>query len=112
MAEFSGQDSIVRAAQRYIECNLSRPIRVADVAASAYTHRSNLYRIFKERLHTTVECYIADVRMERAAALLIDSAMGIAEIAERIGVGTPYLSRRFKEKFGCSPSRFRKRAGN
>ena len=49
--------------------------------------------------------YLAQWRMQLAATLLSATALGLAEIAERVGYGSEAaLSRAFKRQVGVSPA--------
>jgi len=53
------------------------------------------------------EC-IRDLRLKRAALLLKESGLTIAEVSYKVGFGNPkYFSRCFSQQFGCSPRDFK-----
>ena len=66
-------------------------------------------RVFKVLTGNTPICYINQLRISKAAALLSASQMSIAEIAAAVGIADEcYFSRCFKKQIGQSPSTYRK----
>ena len=67
--------------------------------------RSTLYhKLFKLTGQTPVE-YIRSVKLEKAASLLENSDMNVAQIAYSVGFATPkYFAKTFKAKFNILPS--------
>ncbi|KFL36462.1 methylated-DNA--[protein]-cysteine S-methyltransferase [Arenimonas donghaensis] len=49
----------------------------------------------------------ADPRLEQARRLLDEADLGLAELAEAIGLSATYLQRRFRQQFGLSPAEYR-----
>jgi AraC-like DNA-binding protein len=57
----------------------------------------------------SIKEFILDVRLKRAAQLLKDSDLTIAEISDRTGFANPkYFSVCFKRRFDISPTDFKK----
>lgn len=51
--------------------------------------------------------FIRNIRLQRAAQLLTENELSIAEIAERTGFSSSsYLSKCFQEMYGCRPSEY------
>lgn len=71
---------------------------------------AHLSRIFKELTGTNFSDYVADKKLQQAAALLInDRNISIGDIAKNLGYNTPaYFSRKFKEHFEVTPATYRK----
>lgn len=93
----------------YIHSNLSKPLRLADVASAGCLSPFHFHRLFASFHGETPHRYLTRLRLERARALLRGSSRAIAEVAmecgfESIGSFTSLFSRRF----GISPARFRK----
>ena len=56
--------------------------------------------------------WLARLRAERAATLLLQTTLSVQEIGERVGWSDlSYFARRFRAHFGCSPSAYRVRLG-
>lgn len=75
-----------------------------DVAVS----RTKLYQQLHTMLGITPRDFILSVRLKRAALLLTDTALTVAEVASRVGFATPRnFSLQFKKMFGVTPSEYR-----
>lgn len=69
--------------------------------------RSKLFEKMKALLNTTPRDYIQKRRMERAAELLKEGSLNIAEIAYKTGFGhPPYFTRVFKKYYGVTPTEY------
>lgn len=49
----------------------------------------------------------ADPRLEQARRLLDDADLGLADLAQAVGLSATYLQRRFRQQFGLSPAEYR-----
>ena len=79
----------------------------ALVRMSGLSH-GYLCRVMKERLHTTPSRYITDLRLAYASNLLLNSGQNITDIAGRVGYFSfSHFMRLFKNKYGCTPYKFR-----
>lgn len=48
-----------------------------------------------------------DPRLEQASRLLDDQDLGLAELADAVGLSATHLQRRFRQQFGLSPAQYR-----
>lgn len=88
----------------------AQPVRLPALAALAAMSESQLQRFFKRCTRMTVSDYLAQLRIGRACALLIDRDRPIALIAEEAGYGQPsYFTRQFRRVKGMTPMEFRRR---
>nr|WP_253904523.1 AraC family transcriptional regulator [Bordetella trematum] len=98
--------------RRYIERRLADPgLDPADIATQCAVSRSSLYRLFSS--HGGVAGYIQERRLLRAFARLsgLQPSTTIAMVAHQCGFSSEaHFSRRFRHRFGCSPSELRARA--
>lgn len=70
--------------------------------------RTTFYKKIKQITGTTPNEYIRSLRMNKAAELLKDDRLTIAEVGYQVGVGDPYyFSKLFKSFFGMSPTKYR-----
>jgi AraC-like DNA-binding protein len=90
----------------FIEANLTRPIAVAEIAAAAGIGVRALQSSFRKDLGRTPIQHIIDRRLEQAhGELRRDGRSPIAVIAARWGfVHMSDFSRRYRQRFGCTPS--------
>ncbi|MFC5377203.1 AraC family transcriptional regulator [Brachybacterium sacelli] len=71
---------------------------------------SYLSRLVRDHTGAAPLQLLAQIRAERAAALLIQTEEAVAKVGARVGWSDPaYFSRRFKEVLGVSPSEHRRR---
>lgn len=65
-------------------------------------------RVFMSRFGVLPKLYIDKLRLNKAAELLAETSMNVAEIAEMMGYQDPFhFSRRFKSVIGFSPRQYR-----
>lgn len=71
--------------------------------------RSHISHLFKQRNGESILEFCNGLRLEDARRLLLMSDRTVTEIAYDVGFRDPsYFIRRFKERYGASPHRFRK----
>jgi AraC-like DNA-binding protein len=81
---------------------------VAELARQLFVDRSHLFRRTRELLRETPSDLIRRARLERAAALLIEGAGTVAEVAYGVGFqSVSHFSQAFREAYGVSPSGYR-----
>ena len=79
------------------------------IAEKMNMSRASFYNKFKNLVGETPNEYINNRRLAKAQSLLLsDMGISIAEVAEALGFNSAnYFSRKFKEKFGLTPVRYR-----
>ncbi len=106
-SESAAFDPCVLAAQKLL---LETDTDVDEIAARCGVSRAALYAKFKNFLGLSPRCYREQAMLRRAAQLLEQPELSIAEIAREIGMPDPYyFSTRFRKFFGLPPSEYRKR---
>lgn len=89
----------------YMESNLD----VDTFAESLGYGRTTFYKKVKRIIGQTPNDYIKTLRMKKAAELLTDDTMTIAQVSYKIGIDDPYyFSKNFKSYYGISPTQYRK----
>lgn len=98
-----------RKLERIVNTRMRNPDLNIDVIASQFgMGRTNFYRKVRELMGMSPNDYLRKCRMERAAALIKDTNMPIAEICAQVGVpDAQYFSRVFKTFYGVPPSTYR-----
>lgn len=101
-------EGIARIVDQFLRDNLKRPIALTDVATIAGMSPRSVCRHFQQATGETIMDRLYNLRMERAATLLADSAMPLCEIACETGMPDPsYFCRRFRQFFNTTPEQYR-----
>lgn len=98
-------DRFMATGQPYINPSLSRK----ELAELMGISQDAIGALIKNERGVSVKAYINSFRLEEARRVLgSDSVETIADMAERLGFGTPRtLQRAFKERYGMSPTQYR-----
>lgn len=93
----------------HIEAHYATDLRLTDLAAVAGTSPYHFSRAFCHETGAPPYRYLVLRRVMHARALLVDTALPIAEIAERCGFHSPrQFAIAFRQHTGVSPSGFRR----
>lgn len=107
----SRDEVMLRAAMRLISRRLSAPFTLEEIAAGVGTYDKRLSSIFRQRLGMTVFAWIREERLRKSRQLLVDTTLGMQEIAENIGFRSACnFTTAFRERLGVTPSQYRKAA--
>ena len=94
----------------FIETNLDDDISLATVAREAGLSQWHYQRIFKALTKETLKNYIRGRRLAQALEKLLETRMGILDIALLAGYNSQEaFTRAFKERFALTPNEFRQR---
>lgn len=103
------QPSYVQMALNFIHDHYASDIRISQIAAYIGIDRSYLTSIFKAEKGISPSEYLIQYRLKRAARYLRTTDMKISSIAEKVGYRDALtFSRRFRQRYGMSPSEYRK----
>ena len=93
----------------FVEENLTSPnLSVEGLSTHFGMSRSSMYNRILELTGMTPVEFIRSFKLDRAAVLLLESNLTIAEIAYQTGFATPhYFTKSFKTKFNTLPSDYR-----
>lgn len=98
----------VKQAISYIQAAPSIKHTGKSIAEHLFISESKLRNAFKRELGTTIGDYI-DQCVFRQAKLLLQSSMSMDQISQQLGFCDQfYFSRRFKQRYGQTPSQYRK----
>ena len=98
----------VVAMVRYIVENLAEPMTNADVAAVTGLHQNYALSLFTRTMRLSMKKFIIRMRLLRARALLMESGVAIATVAEGSGFGSiSQFYDHFKSAYGLSPHAMR-----
>ena len=102
------QNETAKTLLTFVERNYGEPVTVDSLAAAAHLSRRECFRYFRRYTGRTPVEYVNDVRLAQAAHLLSTTALSLSAVGLSCGFPTQsYFSRRFREKFGCTPSAYR-----
>src|ERR1700761_3930992 len=99
----------INRVQVFIEKHLTERIRVADLSALVRSSPSYFSSAFKRTFGISPHAYVMSRRINMAAALMLNSAAPLSEIA--IGCGfadQAHFSRQFRRVMGRTPSAWRR----
>lgn len=100
---------IIRKCAKDIEKNFSTLYTLDSMAVETGLTQAKLQEGFKLLYSQTVTEYIRNVRLDVARDMIGNTELSISEIVYSIGFSSrSYFSKIFKEKYGISPSEFRK----
>ena len=93
----------------FMNANLHRRIRLAELAGAANLSSSRFSHAFKTQTGISPGEYLRRLRMEKARHLLATSVLRIKEIMAMAGYNSKsHFVRHFRRYFGLSPSGYRK----
>lgn len=99
----------VYPAMVYIREHYAQPISIETLAESCGMSVSAFRQNFKKRVGTLPNHYIDDIRLSKALQLLVNTELGILEIALACGYNSlSSFNSHFTAKYGVSPSSWKK----
>ena len=100
----------VQKAIDHIYTHLEEPITARELSRTAGINQQLLVKLFSQETGMTIKQYLAKLRCDAAAELLLDSRLSIQEIAAKVGyTDNNYFSKVFKANKGASPQDYRKK---
>ena len=99
----------LRRVEEYVEDNLARAIRIADLASLCGYSAAHFHRAFRRTCGMTPLEFVNHRRVRRALEILqAEDAVTMTELAERLGYASPnYFARLFRRLVGVGPARYR-----
>lgn len=106
--QLSPDEKLTHRAIRIIEEHLDDPdFNVQKLARELSHSQSNLYRKIKQVTDKSLVEFIRDVRLRKAAQLLNENELSVAQIAYSVGfTDVKYFRRHFKKLYQVNPSEF------
>jgi AraC-like DNA-binding protein len=92
----------------WVRNRLAEKLTLEQAARKAGLSIPRFTRVFRESAGVSFVRYVNQARLQNAAALLRETAMNVAEVAQAAGFSDQsYLDRLFKRSFGASPTAYR-----
>ena len=102
----------VLEAARYVRRHYREPIDLKTLAGVVFLHPVYLGQVFHRETGKSLRDFLAEVRVQEAIHLLLESEIGTVQIGERVGYQTPSsFFRAFRAQTGMSPGRYRSTRG-
>ena len=97
--------SRIRDAENILITRLQDPPTIPELAKMAGVNQQTLKKGFKQLYGDTINSYLNTKRLEQAEVLIKNGGLVLQDIASEVGYNHPsYFSRRFKQKYGVTPS--------
>ena len=104
---------IVNDIKKYIDENYDKAITNNGLGDKFLYHPNHLNRLFKTHTQRSIREFIIDVRLTKAVSMLNKTNLSITQIGEACGFSSSaYFIKKFKEKYGISPLKFRNQKFN
>lgn len=102
------EKAFMARATQLVEQHLSTPqYGVEQLAADLCMERTGLYKKLTALIEQSPVVFIRSIRLQRAAHLLRQGELSVADVAVRTGFSsTSYFSKCFQREFGCKPSEY------
>ena len=108
LSENNERYSRIKPAMELMKKRMSEKISLKELASSCNVSEAHFCRMFKELCGRSPMQYLLELRLGRVAKLLKTTEKSVSEIAWESGFDdVSYLCRRFREKYGVTPSKLR-----
>jgi len=98
----------IRRVTEYIEQNLDKELRLAELAAVVYMSPYHFARLFKCSTGVPPHRFVVRQRIARASAFLATPEVSIAQISRLVGFRSPsHFTTVFRRVRGVTPRRYR-----
>ncbi|MBQ0056214.1 MAG: helix-turn-helix domain-containing protein [Bacteroidales bacterium] len=104
----SPDERLMERILKVVNQNLSNPDLTSEMIASEVgMSRVHLYRKLKELTNQSARNFIRNIRLAKAAELLAQKKVSVAEVADKVGFGnTSNFATSFKELYGVTPTAY------
>lgn len=110
LGDIEAYSPAVKKVMKMINEGLKASLKVPEIAEKLYISESRLQKEFKNEVGVSIGKYIDDRLMLKAEAMLREKAYSVKEISDALGFCDQfYFSRRFSQRFGVSPTIYKKK---
>ena len=107
--EEAEQVKIIREIHDHLTEHMEQRVTIEELAHRYLINPTTLKTVFKEVYGNSLAAHMKEHRMEKAAALLRETDMSVAEIAGQVGYESQSkFTAAFKEQFGQLPTAYRR----
>lgn len=103
-------DVLIKKVIVFINQNISNQnLNTNMIADEIGLSRSQMWRVFKHKTGNSLSDYIREIKMQKAATMLMSGRYRIGEVSDFVGFSdSRYFSRIFIKKFGITPTEYSK----
>ena len=107
--EEAEQVKIIREIHDHLTEHMEQRVTIEELARQYLINPTTLKTVFKEVYGSSLAAHMKEHRMEKAATLLRETDMSVAEIAGQVGYESQSkFTAAFKEQFGLLPTAYRR----
>ncbi|MFF2484450.1 AraC family ligand binding domain-containing protein [Paenibacillus sp. NPDC058071] len=104
----ASKEAYIREAIAFIENSYSQKVSVQQIAAHVGLDATYLSGLFKQQFELSLQTFLLQFRMNRAASLLANPELSVSDVARSVGYPDPFLfSKMFKRTVGIGPRSYR-----
>ena len=104
-------DERIQRAKNYIKINYTRSISLETVSSIACVSKYHFCKIFKNNEGASFKEYVTGLRIKKAAELLMNSNISVAEVAYNVGFSSQsHFTALFRSWIKITPGEFRKKS--
>ncbi|HEY5587239.1 MAG TPA: response regulator [Ruminiclostridium sp.] len=108
--KIKGTGNIVNDILDFLNKFYYEDINVISVSGKFFINPSYLSRVFKIKTGLNFNDYITKLRMNKASELLTNKELKVEDVSIMVGYeNVNYFFKKFKDHYGCTPSKFRER---
>lgn len=97
--------------EREIETHYAEDLSLKTLGEKYYLNSAYLGQLFKKQFGVSFKSYLTNLRVEKAAGILLQTDEKVYKVAEKVGYrDIDYFIDRFVEIKGCTPTKFRRQA--
>lgn len=103
-----GTGNPIELAREYMRAHYEEKLTLEQVSTVCFVHPTHLSRLFRTHYNMTFSDYLTEVRIEKAAQLLLESEYRVRDISQRVGYEDySYFCRVFRKIMGSTPLEYR-----
>lgn len=107
--EEAEQVKIIREIHDHLTEHMEQRVTIEELARQYLINPTTLKTVFKEVYGSSLAAHMKEHRMEKAASLLRETELSVAEIAGQVGYESQSkFTAAFKEQFGLLPTAYRR----